>query len=319
MKLLTVAAIAILTATSAAAQYSQSAPLPPQTGQNRSDNQRDQDRLKAETSKRQPAAPSREQVLHDTAALTKSLNLSCEVADAKLLAQGTASVNGKQVQVHTYETACSNGVGYFLVDQSPEPSFGFSCFSADSTRTADLAAGREPQPACTLPANEDAKRAAGIVLGKLGQTCAVTALRSIGRDTKANTELTEAACTGGSGFVIASPLPGATQAVSAQNCPDSYRRGIACKLSSNGAPMITMDTFKQALTQHGVVCTVQDTKLIGKQNASKRHVVEFKCAEKPDGLVAFIPLEDATAPFEAMSCSEAGFKAHVICSLTQIH
>jgi hypothetical protein len=265
-----------------------------------------------------PAVPSPEQVRSDAAALTKSLNLSCDVSDAKLLADGTADINGKSVHVRTYEAACHSGLGYFLVDQAPEPAVGFTCFGADATHTADIAAGREPQPSCTLPANLDLKKAAGTVLSHLGQQCTVTALRTIGRDTKANTELTEAACSGGTGFVIASPLPGATQAVSALSCPDSYRRGISCKLSSNGAPLVTIDTFKQALAQHKVACTVQDTRMIGRQNVSKRHVVEFKCPEHPEGLVAFIPLEDSTAPFETMSCTDAGFKQHIICSLTQI-
>lgn len=264
------------------------------------------------------SAPSHEQIMSDAAALTKTLNLSCAVADAALLADGTAQVNGKDVHVRTYEAACASGLGYFLVDQGSEQSFGFSCFSAEATRAADIAAKREPQPACSLAANADTKRAASTVLSKLGQQCNVTALNPIGRDSKANTELTEAACSGGTGYVISSPLPGTSQSLSALSCPDSYKRGVACKLSSNGAPLVTMETFKQALAQHGIACTVQNSKLIGKQNASKRHVVEFQCAEKPDGLVAFIPLEDATAPFEAMSCTEAGFKAHVICSLTQV-
>jgi hypothetical protein len=265
------------------------------------------------------AAPSPEQVLSDATALTKSLALSCSVSDAKLLADGKADINGKSVHVRSYETACSNGLGYFLVDQGSEPAIGITCFGADTTHTADVAAGREPQPSCSLPANADVKKAAGTVLSRLGQQCNVTALRTVGLDTKANTELTEAACSGGTGYVIASPLPGATQAVSALSCPDSYRRGIACKLSSNGAPMVTLDTFKQALKQHNVACSVEDTRIVGRQNVSKRHVVEFKCGEHPEGLVAFIPLEDSTAPFETMSCTDAGFKQHIICSLTQIH
>ena len=127
------------------------------------------------------------------------------------------------------------------------------------------------------------------------------------------------ACSGGTGFVIASPLPGATQTVSALSCPDSYRRNIPCKLSSNGAPILTLDTFKEVLAQHKVACTAEAVRSIGRQNVSKRHVVEFKCPEQPGGLVAFIPLEDATAPFETMDCATAGTKQHVICTLTQVH
>lgn len=264
------------------------------------------------------APPTKAEILRDAAALAGSIHLACEVSDAALLADGMATIDGKQVHVRNYEAACSNGTGYFLVDQAPEPVLGFTCFAAEATHAADIAAGREPQAACALPANADTKRAAGAVLSRLGQTCHVTALHLIGRDNDANAELTEAACTGGTGFVIAAPLPGATQAVSAMSCPDSYRRGVPCRLSSNGAPMITLETFKQALAQHHVACTASNLRLIGKENFKKRHVVEFQCPEQPNGLVAFIPLEDTTAPFETMDCVAAGAKAHVICALTKI-
>ncbi len=312
-----IAAIVVLSATGAAAQF---LGTPPPTQPSVQDhNITDQERPESKTQKRVKAAPSHEQILHDAAALVKSINLTCDVADAGLLNEGTATVNGKSVHVRTFETACSNGLGYFLVEQAPEKSYGFTCFNADVTHAADVAAGRDPQPACSLAANADVKKAAANVLERLGQHCQVTGLKLIGRDTKANTELNEIACTGGSGYVIASPLPGTTQAVSALSCPDSYRSGVPCRLSSNGAPLVTMETFKQALVQHKVACTVENARSIGRQNSSKRHVVEFKCPEQPNGLVAFIPLEDAAAPFEVMDCATAGIKAHIICTLTQIH
>src|SRR5512138_771111 len=82
-------------------------------------------------------APSKADILRDAAALAKSIQLPCEVSDASQLNEGTATVNGKSVHVRTFETACSNGMGYFLVEQPPEPSTGFSCFSAEHTRQAD--------------------------------------------------------------------------------------------------------------------------------------------------------------------------------------
>jgi hypothetical protein len=45
--------------------------------------------------------------------------------------------------------------------------------------------------------------------------------------------------------------------------------------------------------------------VIGQETLSRRHVVEFRCAEYPDGLVAFIPLEDKTRAFETMNCTAA--------------
>lgn len=311
------AAVAILTAASAMAQFAGAPPPTQPSVQDHSTS--DRERLETAAKKRVKAAPTHEQILHDAVALVKSINLTCEVTDASLIAEGTTTVNGKPVHVRTFETACSNGLGYFLIEQPPEATYGFTCFGADATHAADIAAKRDPQPACSLAANADVKKAAANVLGRLGRQCQVTGLRLIGRDTKANAELSEIACTGGNGFVISSPIPGATQAVSALSCPDSYRSGIACRLSSNGAPLVTMETFKQALTQHKIACTVENARSIGRQNSSKRHVVEFKCPEQPNGLVAFIALEDATAPFEVMDCPTAGNKAHIICTLTQIH
>lgn len=318
--LLAAAAMAILMAGSAAAQYGANPPpAPPPQTQDNSEQFRNQERLEAETRNRAHATPSHEEILHAVTALAESNRLSCAVTDASLLGQGTATINGQNVQVHTYEAACGNGLGYFLIDQNPGGLTGFTCFAADAIHAADIAAHREPQPACALPANADVKKMATTVLARLGQSCEATSLRLIGRDTHANAELTEAACTGGAGFVIASPLPGSTGTVSAMSCPDSYRRNVPCRLSSNGTPLVTLDTFKQALAQHHIACTPDAVRPIGRENVRRRHVVEFRCPEQPNGLVAFIPLEDSTAPFEVMDCIAAGNRAHVVCTLNTIH
>lgn len=267
-----------------------------------------------------PPPPSKDEILQSAAAVTKAANLACTVADAALLNQGTATINGKAVQIRTFETACSNGLGYFVVEQAPEPTIAISCFSAEVNYNADIAAKREPQPRCSLPANADTKIAAANALKGLGQSCNATAVRVIGIDTAANNEITEVACNGGSGFVLSIPQTGKTPtALTALSCPDSYRRGVACRLSSNGAPIITLETFKQALVQHKVACTPVAVRLIGRENKQGRHVVEFKCPEQPDGLVAFIPIEQANAPFETMDCATAGSRVRVICTMNQLH
>lgn len=263
------------------------------------------------------APPTKADVLRDAAALVKSIQLPCDVSDASLLNDGTATVNGKELHVRTFETACSNGMGYFLVEQPPEPTAGFSCFAAEHTRQIDKAQGREPGPACALPPNADLKAAARTILSGLGQSCEVTAVRWIGQERGKNTELTETACSGGAGYVISSALPGGTTPVSAVSCPDSYKRGVPCKLSSNGAPLITMQTFKDALAQHNVPCNVENVRLIGKETVKQRHVVEFKCPQQqPDGLVALIPLEGNKEPFETINCAEAAKRYRIICTMT---
>lgn len=269
--------------------------------------------------KSKPKPPSREEILRDAATLVKAAPLACEVTDATLLNDGMANISGQNIHVRTFETACGNGMGYFLVEQSPLRTAGFSCFAADATRAKDAAAGREPQPACTLPANSDRKAMAGAVLSKLGFPCQVTGVRWIGQESGTNAELIEAACTGGTGYIIKSSMPGSVDPVSASTCPDSYRRGIPCKLSSNGAPLITLQTFKDALAEHHIMCTGEGVRSMGKEVKAQRHVVEFKCNEYPNGLVALIPLEGNTASFETMDCAKAAQRFHQLCVLTQPH
>lgn len=265
------------------------------------------------------AAPSKEQVMADAAQLVHSVNLSCEVSDAALFNDGIASINGKDVHVRTFETACKNGVGYFLVEQAPEPVYGFSCFAAEATRAADTASGNPPSPSCSLPANADVKAMAATILKGLGNTCGVSKVHTIGEEHSSRSELTEVACASGTGFVIATPLPGSTRPISAQTCIDAYRSGIRCAMSSTGKPIVTEQTFKDALAQHHVPCTVEALHSIGRETVKQRHIVEFRCKEQPSGLVAFIPLEGANAPFETMDCATAGSRARIICTLTQIH
>jgi len=57
--------------------------------------------------------------------------------------------------------------------------------------------------------------------------------------------------------------------------------------------------------------------VIGKETLSQRHVVEFACAQHPEGLVAYIPLEGNTAPFETLDCAAAA-KRGLVCKLTPV-
>lgn len=320
------AGVFVLLAGSAFAQQGGYSPPPSNYGQSPSGYDRPDNNLtnppqntERRAPKSKPRPPSKEEILRDAAALAKAAPLSCEVTDAALLNDGMANINGQDIHVRTFETACGNGMGYFLVEQPPERTAGFSCFAADATRAKDVAAGREPQPACALPANSDRKAMAGAVLSKLGLACQVSDVRWIGQESGTNSELTEAACTGGTGYVIKSAMPGSTAPVSALTCPDSYRRGISCKLSSNGPPLVTLQTFKDALAAHHIACTGEGVRPMGKEVKAQRHVVEFKCSEYPDGLVALIPLEGNPAPFETMTCAKAAERFHQLCVLTRPH
>jgi hypothetical protein len=76
-----------------------------------------------------------------------------------------------------------------------------------------------------------------------------------------------------------------------------------------------MEALIAAVEKHGVKCTASQTRLIGRESVRKRYVVEFACPEMPNGLVAFIPLEGNTNPFETVDCGQA-VERHLLCQFT---
>ena len=233
---------------------------------------------------------------------------SCVVGEALLATTGkNTAADGKDVDVKTYEVTCKSGMGYFLVSQEPGKPYAISCFAADATHAADVAAGRKPGAVCKLPKNEDVNAMASNLMASAGTMCTVAGHRWVGQNAANHLEFEEVACADKSGYVLTVSLEGHTTPVHISTCHDSAMRGIPCKMSDNGVAAITPQTFKDALQQRGITCTTgdKDVRVIGRENAQKRYVVEFKCAERPKGLVAYIPLEDAKAPFEAIDCATA--------------
>jgi hypothetical protein len=256
------------------------------------------------------------QALIEATALVKSIALPCAVSDANQVAAGPETVNGKTLNTKTYEAACDSGLGYLLVSQEPEKPYGFSCFAADAQRAMAASKG-EPVPiACTLPIDADTKLMATSVLAHLGVSCQANGIRWMGQSAKSHVEFTEIACSDGKGYVLVSAMPGSSAALADMSCEDAAKRGIMCKLTNSGPPPLTLQTFKDALAQHGITCDAANLRAIGQETALKRHVVEFQCPQYPKGLVAFIPLDGNTAPFETMDCAKAAKERHIVCKLT---
>ncbi|MGA7674963.1 MAG: hypothetical protein WCA78_07940 [Rhizomicrobium sp.] len=271
---------------------------------------------KGEPVKNKGNKPDHATIMSNVQALVQSLPLSCTVTDADLIAEGPATVDGNTVNTNTYEVACGNGTGYFLVSLDSGNPYGFSCFVAEATRVADIAAGRAPGAVCSLPANADMKAMATSIINRAGTNCTVRDLKRIGQSTKSNTEYNEVACNDGKGYVLATALPGSTLPVIVASCHNSALQGIPCKLSDNGILIARAQDFKNALAQHNIPCDATDMRSIGQESLKKRHVVEFLCPQQqPKGLVAFIPLDGNTAPFETIDCAGAA-KRGVVCKLT---
>jgi hypothetical protein len=253
------------------------------------------------------------------AALAATMIPSCQTSEAILATEGSMTADGKTVDVKTYEVACANGMGYFLVSQEPNPPYAISCFAAEATGKADVAAGRKPGAVCKLQPNADTNAMAAALLQHAGVTCTARDHRWVGQSSIAHTEYDEVACADNSGYIMAVALPGSGAPVRVSTCHDAALKGLPCKLSDNGTPILTVKTFKDALDKHNVACDAGDDKTIrvmGQENKLKRYVVEFKCAQRPAGTVAYIPLEGNQAPFEVLDCAAAA-KRQNICTLNK--
>jgi hypothetical protein len=216
-----------------------------------------------------------------------------------------------------YEAACSDGMGYMLVLDAAQKSFGISCFTAQAKHDLDAVKGKTADAECHLPANADLQASTGRVLAGAGVSCAVQKISWMGRSDQTKSEYNEAACSDGKGYVLVTAEPGSLAATHAIGCDDAAVQGIHCKLTKVAKPtqpVLSLQTFKDALKQHNVACDVAEERVMGQENVKKRYVVEFKCSQQPNGLVAFVPVGENTSPFETTDCAAAA-KRGLACKL----
>ena len=253
--------------------------------------------------------------------LLKSLQISCEVSDAKLVVAGTSQPRsgGKEVETRVYEVACGGAMGYLLETQGTEPPVAISCLSAEEARLADVAKGREPSFFCKLPENKDVNgMVASMITADTGAQCEVRTLQLFGRSASTRSDYSEVACADGKGFMLRIAQPGSQTKNAAMSCSDAAKQGIKCKLTDAGpaeAP-VTLQTFKEALAKNGVACSIGQIRLVGQEDHLKRYVVEYVCADQSSDRVAFLPLAGNSTPYESLDCATALSSRGVACTLT---
>ncbi len=290
------------------------------------------DKAKAFDRKTVKDAPAQEIIMARVNEIIDALKLQCSLKSAVLVGSSADTVGGKIYQRNLYEAACNNDMGYFLSSRdryrkdtgkldapTAATSTALTCFSAEAIKNADEAKGIKSEFYCQLPDNGggDIKAMAGKILASVGITCNVTKFQWFGIKEAAKTELTESACDNGSGFLLETALPEGSTSSSAMNCVDASRKGLDCKLTQV-AKLPTLQTFKDYLAKTNIQCNTDSynqIKVLGKESTKQRYVVEFKCAQQPNGLVAFIPLEGNTNKFESIDCPAAA-KRGVKCALT---
>jgi hypothetical protein len=249
--------------------------------------------------------------------LIKAIQLSCELADAALVGRGNAKTDGKTIEVSAYEVTCGNRMGYILVSQGPQPPIVVSCFAADAQRVAGVAKREKSDLYCQLAANKDVKGMAASLMTSAGTRCVVSDVRWFGLSASSRTDYSEVACADGAGFLLKIPQIGPSEAVSVMSCQEAAKQGMSCRLTDGGpvSMPVTMQTFRDALKQNDVNCEPLRMRMIGRESVAKRYVVEVQCQERPNGLVAFIPVAGNTGKFETLDCA-AAIERQIRCELT---
>jgi hypothetical protein len=281
------------------------------------------DKSESSPSQTREAVQARAKAKAESEELLKALQLSCEVNDAQVVVAGTSkpASGGKEIDTRVYEVACTGGMGYVLERQGSAKPMAISCLTAEEGRAADVAKGKPPGFFCKLPENANVYGlVASMISNGTGASCTVRDLQLFGRSESTQSDYSEVACKDGKGFLLRTPLPGSQAELVVMSCGDAAKKGIKCRLTDAGPveTPITLDTFKDALAQHGVSCHIDQIRMIGQEDNRKRYVVEYRCVDQPAAMVAFIPLQGNTNPYEAIDCADA-ISRGVGCTFTSTH
>ena len=250
--------------------------------------------------------------------LLEALQIACTITNARLVVSGTRQLKpgAREVQANVYEVACSGSMGYLLQTQGTESPLGNSCLNAEESRAADVAKGKAPGFFCALPENADVYAlVSGLISSNGGAACSVKELQWFGQSASTRSDYSEVVCKEGGGYLVQVPQAGSSTPTTVMTCAQAAKRGIKCRLTDAGPveTPITLDSLKIALAEHGVSCKIDLIRLVGQEEKSRRYVVEYRCADQPAGMVAFLPLEGNTNPYDAIDCAKA-VRSGIICT-----
>jgi hypothetical protein len=199
-------------------------------------------------------------------------------------------------KVDRYEVACSEGGGYML----DAPGAGSTATAQASSCLAAASTGYQ----CKLTPKAAQIAPISALAASADKSCQVSDVRWVGIEPTSKNVFYEVACTGRAGFIMETSPAGAL--VKSTDCVRASGIGGGCKLTDmTQARAGAAQTYAAALKSNNVACTPQDYREIGEETGFKRSVIEFKCPERPAGLVAFIPQAGSTKKFESMDCLTA--------------
>ncbi len=237
--------------------------------------------------------------------LAKTVTPDCNVGKARWIAPNSA---GDKV---FYELLCKTGVsGIYAIPNydAADQTVGYmNCLKVEGTPLKCELSDRARTVEALTPTAEDAK-----------DGCTVSDMRYIG-SARAQ-DYYEVGCATPPGFVMVLDDKGQFQG--AVGCDKAAAIG-GCKFTDMAA--VTAEAharaeanrtkYAAALDKAGIDCSGDTFARIGAQTDTGRDVVEFKCPEQPNGLMAFVPAAKPDAPFESFDCFTARMKA-LPCKLT---
>lgn len=213
----------------------------------------------------------------------------CTVADARWL----GSVPDQKFD--RYEYSCTDKAGA-IVDV-PQAGSTYPLTLTPCLLTAGTSS------ACTLNTAEQISRSLSPQAKQASATCEVNNARWLGRIAAESTDYYEIGCANEPGFLVATDLNGTFK--STVGCdragtlgPCQYTDSAALEQEAN-AKLTT--TLKAA----GHTCTVNDYTVLGTQTGTNRDLIEFQCADKAYGLMAFIPNPGSTSEADIFDCYTA--------------
>jgi hypothetical protein len=195
--------------------------------------------------------------------------------------------------LNRYEIACQEGGG-FILDRKP----------GDQVSTLDCFTVRGTSAACKLTPDEQQFASLQPILAKAGKSCSISNARAMGQ-TSTGATFYELACGEGPGVVLEARKDGAVRAL---DCVEAANIGGGCTLTDTSAALAQRtQAVVAALAPLGVTCADPEMRVIGRESGGAgRQVTELKCSDRPQGLIAIVPVEGGAGTADYEDCISVG-------------
>jgi hypothetical protein len=233
----------------------------------------------------------------------------CVVNKARLVGTITTGAGANR-----YEVGCANAkaliVDIPLLGSKAPPAYRI-CLMTEGTSSV-----------CEYQTHEQAVTQIVPIAQKADPACQANNARFIGTAADSDSYYFEIGCSNQPGFVILVKSDNSLDRT--VSCTAARALGGCQFTKLEEAASVESDYYTKTLTKAGYGCTVQEFNIIGSQPTTKRDYAEFKCPEKPFGLIGFVPQDGSNGEVNVSDCfvsktrknmcsliDETVYKAHI--------